>query len=263
MPSRPAAAGAALALGALLAALVPAPAAAVEEGGLLRLAHLSPDTAEVDVVVAADAGGSFELTDVGYGVVSAYQELEPGGYTISMIPAGTDPASAPPVISAAIDVTAGRALTVAAYGPNDALQASVFEDDLTPPAEGQARVRVLQASTVSDPVTVRTTAGEVLAEQADTGEASGYAALPAGTRTVELSGSGGASASADVDLAAGTVSTLLVLDTADGGLTATAVVDSAATAQRPIGGVDTGGGWLAQAESAPSLAVPRGALLAV
>ena len=48
-----------------------------------------------------------------------------------------------------------------------------------------------------------------------------------------------------MDVAAGSVTTLFVLDTADGGLTILPILDSAAAAVVPVGGVQTGGGWLA------------------
>ena len=61
---------------------------------------------------------------------------------------------------------------------------------------------------------------------------------------------------ASVDLAAGSVTTLFVLDTASGGLTILPILDSAATPVAPGGGVQTGGGWLARAHDEPHALTP-------
>lgn len=233
--------GGGLALGAATSASA-APAA----DGWTRVAHLSPDTKGVDVRLTALAGGDvlYELDDVGYGDVSPYLAMPTGTYVISMVPTGADPASTP-VVSASIDVAAGQPLTVAAYGTNDALKTAVYSDDLTNPADGSARVRVIQASTVASSVDIATTTGLQVAEGATTGAATGYATVPAGPWTLDLSGD--ASGQADIALGSGTVNSLLVLDTADGGTTLKTVVDAAAPGTAPAAdqGIDTGGGWLA------------------
>ncbi|WP_312168803.1 DUF4397 domain-containing protein, partial [Microbacterium sp.] len=87
------------------------------------------------------------------GDVSAYQELPEGSYTVSMVPAGASGSSVP-VISETVKVESGTATTVAAYGPTDDLQVRAFDDDLTEPAAGAARIRLIQASTVTPEVDV-------------------------------------------------------------------------------------------------------------
>lgn len=217
----------------------PAPTAA---DGWARVAHLSPDTKAVDVELTALAGGAvlYELEDVAYGQVSDYLTLPAGTYVVSMVPSdapeGTDPA-----IEQSLTVAPGEPVTVAAYGRNADLRTAVYEDDLTSPADGESRIRVVQASTVADSVDVTTSTGTVVTEDATTGAATGYATVPAGTWTLELGGD--ASGSAQVDLAGGTVSTLLVLDTADRAQTVAVVLDAAAPGATPADGVDTGGGW--------------------
>lgn len=239
--------GLALAGGTAAQADVAAPAPA-ETGtdGWARVAHLSPDTKAVDVELTALAGGAvlYELEDVAYGQVSDYLTLPAGTYVVSMVasdaPEGTDPA-----IEQSLTVTPGEPMTVAAYGRNAELRTAVYQDDLTNPADGESRIRVVQASTVADSVDVTTSTGTVVTEGATTGAATGYATVPAGTWTLELGGD--ASGSAQVDLAGGTVSTLLVLDTADQAQTVAVVLDAAAPGTTPAEGVDTGGGWGAAA----------------
>lgn len=239
-----------------------APTAAAASTGWLRLGHLSPDTKSVDVRVSALSGGStqFELDGVGYGDVSSYQSLPAGSYTVSMVPAGASGSSVP-MISQTIMVEAGTATTVAAYGPTDDLQVRAFDDDLTEPSTGSARIRLIQASTITPEVDVKTDQGDPIAESAKAGSATGYAEIPAGDWTLDLTGKG-VSDTADVSVAPGSVTTLFVLDTSSGGLTILPVLDSAAVGDSPDGGVDTGGGYLASSDAGSSSAAKlRGATL--
>ena len=66
------------------------PGAGAADGGMLRLAHLSPDTPPVDVYVesVSDPAAKLTLRGVGYGAVSDYQSVAPGSYTVSMRQAG-------------------------------------------------------------------------------------------------------------------------------------------------------------------------------
>jgi hypothetical protein len=253
---------AALATGAtavLVAVAVPLPAGATtadsaavstavgDSTGWLRLGHLSPDTKSVDVRVSALSGGStvFELDGVAYGDVSTYQSLPAGSYTVSMVPAGASGSSVP-VISETVTISADTATTVAAYGPTADLQVRAFEDDLTQPGSGSARIRLIQASTLTSEVDVSTSTGDSIAQDAKAGSATGYAEIPAGDWSLELTGKG-VSDTAEVSVDPGSVTTLFVLDTSSGGLTILPVLDSAAVGAAPDGGVDTGGGYLASA----------------
>lgn len=217
--------------------------------GWIRVGHLSADTKTVDVKLSALAGGAtvFELDDVAYGQVSPYTDLAAGTYVVSMVPAGS-PDTTKPVISTNVTIAAGEAATVAAYGPNKDLQTKVFEDDLTGPTEGAARIRLIQASTEVKSVDVSTSTGMPIAKGATTGTATGYASVPAGPWALELTG-GKQQAEASVNLAPGTVSTLFVLDNASGGVTLMPVLDSSAAGDAPEGPVETGGGGLAKQES--------------
>lgn len=255
-------AGAAGAAALLTAAFVPGPAvassapatdttaassAAGDTAGWLRLGHLSPDTKSVDVRVSAISGGStlFELEGVGYGDVSAYESLPEGSYTVSMVPAGASGSSVP-VVSETVEIAADTATTVAAYGPTDQLQVRAFDDDLTQPAAESARIRLIQASTITPEVDVATTDGQPIAENAKAGSATRYAEIPAGDWSLRLTGED-VSDTVDVTVKPGSVTTLFVLDTAEGGLTILPVLDSASVGDVPEGGIDTGGGYGANA----------------
>lgn len=217
---------------------------ATGETGWLRLGHFSPDTKAVDVRVTALSGGSvvLDLADVAYGDISPYQALGEGKYTIAMIPADSDDWSKV-AISDTVTISPAKATTVAAYGPTATLQLRAFPDDLTSPSAGNARIRVIQASTLTPTVDVQTSTGLAIAKNARPGSATAYTEVPAGVWNLKLSGAA-VSGTADVTVAAGSVNTLFVLDNASGGLTILPILDSAATPVTPVGGVQTGGGWL-------------------
>ncbi|GAA4670345.1 DUF4397 domain-containing protein [Frondihabitans cladoniiphilus] len=214
--------------------------------GWVRVGHLSPDTKSVDVRLTAFSGGQvvYELDNVTYGQVSPYKELPVGSYTVAMTAAGASP-TAKPLIGASITVASGKPITVVAYGKNSNLKTTVFEDDLTPPAADQSRIRLVQAATVVKDVSVATSTGSVLAKDAPYGSASGYASVGAGPWTLDLTSSTNKKikSAVDVNLASGSITTLFVLDNASGGVTIVPVVDSAATTTTPVGGVQTGGGY--------------------
>ena len=234
--------------------------AAPADAGWLRLGHFSPDTKAVDVRVSALRGGSvlLELSDVGYGDISPYQQLPAGAYAVSMIAAGTDDWTKL-AISDTVTVRPVTATTVAAYGPNTSLRVRAFTDDLASPVAGGARIRVIQASTTSTAVDVETSTGASIVRAARAGSASGYVEIPAGATTLRMTARGVAD-EVDVDIQAGTVTTRFVLDTADGKLTIIPVLDSAAPAAVPREGVQTGGGGMATKDRT---ATPRGGVLPI
>ncbi|MHA7282195.1 DUF4397 domain-containing protein [Arthrobacter sp. TMS2-4] len=209
--------------------------------GWARVAHLSPDTGSFDATLTAVAGGQapVDLEDLAYGDVSDYLRLPAGAYAVDLTPAdSTD--DAVPELNQLITVEEGQPLTLAVLGTNEELTARVVRDDLTPPADGQARVRVIQASTLAETVDIKTDSGtKTLTAGTKSGEVTGYATVEAGLWDLQVFG-GSLASTEEVDLAAGTVNTLLVLDNASGELTVKAVSDVGAVAATPVGGTNTG-----------------------
>lgn len=234
----------ALIVGAVLAVAGSNSASASEQTqtpqGWARVAHLSPDTKSVDVALTAVSGGQvlFDLEDVAYGDVSDYLRLPVGAYVVDMTPTGSADDTAP-ALSQLIDVKDGQPVTLAVLGTNADLTAKVVTDDLTPPADGQARVRVVQASTVADTVDIQTIMGETIAAGVKSGEVTGYATVEDGPWDLQLFADSQKS-EASIDLVSGSVNTLLVLDNASGGLTVKAISDSGSVTETPVGGTNTG-----------------------
>lgn len=228
------------------------------EQGWVRLAHFSPDTPAVDVSLTAfsDSQSMLALSDVAYGDISAYERVPAGTYTASMLPAGGSP-GATPVVTQAVTVEAGTAYTVAAVGKNIDLTGTVFTDDLTAPADGQSRIRLVQASVSSPEVTVQAAGGPLIAQDAAFGTATGYAAIAPGVWTIQLTGASGEPTTTEVTVQPGTVSTLIVLDRGDD-LSIEATIDSSSVgATTPAGGVETGGGSAATSViDGPSIGAP-------
>jgi hypothetical protein len=239
---------------AVLAALG-LPAAWAADDGMIRLAHLSPDSPSVDVYVdnVADPGARITLTGVGYGSVSPYQSLPPGTYTVSFRAAGADPAS-PPKLSTTADVGPGTARTVAGVGLFANLSLAVLDDDLSLPPAGSARVRVISAAATAPSVDV-SVGGTTLASGLAMGKAGDYVDIPGGQTTLRITPQGSPPAEVPVTVDAGSVYSVLVLDQQGGGLTVTPVLDAASMPTVPAGGVETGAGGTAEAPVSAPVAV--------
>src|SRR5215469_3949212 len=239
-------------IGTLAAFTLVAPAASAQSAGdgYVRLAHLSPNTPAVDVYLYSfgDSTAQLVLRHVAYGTVSPFEQLAAGEYTVAMRQAGAA-ASTQPVLSTTVNVMAGDAYTVAGMGPASGLRLEVFNDPLTTPP-GSALVQVIQASLQQDSVSV--TAGNTqLASALPFGQATAFVAAPAGTWTVRVTGPS-ETASEQVNLAAGTVQTLVVLD-GQNGLTIDLLLDAAGSAVAPTSGVQTGLGGTAARPGRPLL----------
>jgi Domain of unknown function (DUF4397) len=218
--------------------------------GWVRLAHLSPNTPAVDVYLYSYGMPNAEIVlhHVSYGTVSPYEKVAHGEYTVAMRAAGAAP-STKPVLSTNLMVHPGHAYTVAGMGPEKELRLQVLDDRLSTP-KGKSLVRVIQASLKEHRVTVR--AGHrLLAHDLAFASVTGYTAGRPGSVPVHAAG-GSENWSGTVDLTAGSIHTLVVLDTASG-LEVTSLMDAAGSGAMPAGGAGTGLGGTAPRPPAPAL----------
>jgi hypothetical protein len=236
-------------------------AQAADEGqsGLLRLAHLSPDTPAVDVYVdsVSDPDTGIVLTGVSYGAISDYQDLPPGEYTVSMREAGAEE-SAPPVLSTTVEITQDSARTVAGVGLFADLGLEIIDDALDTPPQGEARVRVLAGAANADTLDVALQDGTEIASQLEFATTSEYVDVPAGPTGLQVAAEGGEPTDLPVDLAPGAVYSLVVLDDTEG-LTVQPVLDAASPGVVPQGGVETGAGGASDSGSLGLVALGAGA----
>ncbi|HEY0936274.1 MAG TPA: DUF4397 domain-containing protein, partial [Trebonia sp.] len=201
-----------------------------------------PNTPEVDVYLYSFGNPTAQqvLHHVGYGVVSGYEALPVGDYTVAMRAAGAA-ATSKPVLSASLDIAAGGAYTVAGLGPESGLRLQVLKDKLTPPA-GKVLVRVIQASLKQHDVTV-TWNGKAAVSNLAFGSVSSYETVSPATASLHIAGEGAASVS-KITLAPGSVHTLVVLDGAKG-LVIDNFLDADGSSANPVGGAATGFGGTA------------------
>jgi hypothetical protein len=255
-----------LALGAVLtavlgfaaAAAVPAMAAT---SGFVRCANLSPGNPAVDIYLLpfGNASNPTVLKHVTYGDVSSYMAVPSGEYTVAMRAVGAS-ASSPPIVSTNFMVSGGTNYTVASLGPAAARRLEVLHDAMAAP-QGHALVRVIQASLKQDQVTV-TDAGRILAQQLAFGAVTSYLSVAPGAQNVQISASGQQTAMSE-SLAAGSVHTIVVLDSSSG-LKVDTLTDAVASTDTPAGGAAAGFGGMAPpapAGSAPWLATLAAGLL--
>jgi uncharacterized protein DUF4397 len=232
---------------------VPATAGATDPVGYVRLAHLSPDTPEVDVYLAKVGDSSFAqqvFPGVGYGIMSKYLPLPVGIYAVAMRQHGA-PASDPPVLTTQVTVEAGNAYTVAGVGKFADLGLKVLDDDLSRPAEGRAKVRVIQASVTAPVLDVSLANGTPIATGVQFATTTPYQVVSPGSWTLRLTPAGSSTArTVSANLGAGSVYSLLVLD-APNGLKAELRTDARGGSAVPDGGIETGVGGAAGVSGTP------------
>jgi Domain of unknown function (DUF4397) len=231
-----------LGLAGTLAAAAPAHAEA--SVGYVRLAHLSPDTPKVDVYLSKVGDASFAqqvFQHVGYGLMSKYLPLPVGTYAVAMRTEGA-PESDPPVLTTQVTVQDGAAYTVAGVGKFSGLGLKVFNDDLARPADGKAKVRVIQASVNAPVLDVELADGTPVAKGVSFATTTNYQVVNPGTWTLKLKPNGTSVATTlGCDLAGGSVYSLLVLD-GPNGLSLELRADARGGTTVPDGGVEAGAG---------------------
>ncbi|MEV6635614.1 DUF4397 domain-containing protein [Actinoplanes sp. NPDC051470] len=238
------------------------PAAAADDG-YVRLAHLSPDTPQVDVYLKAASGGKEQtFPGVGYGIMSPYLRLPTGTYSVAMRKAGASPKTKP-VLTTQVSVESGQAYTVAGVGRYADLGLRVLQDDLKLPKPGESKVRIIQASVRAPVLDVGVNDGPKIADGVQFATTTDYRQVKPGKWTVKVQPSGGGrSSSLPCTLGAGSVYSLLVLDAKGGGLKPELHIDAGGQGQVPQGGVATGVGGT-QPESPMPMALTVAGVAAV
>jgi Domain of unknown function (DUF4397) len=229
-----------LGLALLIALTLAVPPAFAQSGGgqaQVRVAHLSPDAPNVDVSVNGEPVAA--LQNVPYGTISPYLPLPAGSQRVTVYPAGDN---SRPVIDTPVDLAAGGAYTIGAVGlvSDGSLRAQVYQDDLTPPAQGNSKLRVVHASPDAGPVDVVPAGGAPLVSGLQFPNASPYAQVPAGTYTLNVNAAGTDTTAISVPnatVASGGVYSAFAVGTASAGsLDVIVVQDNAGTEALPSTG---------------------------
>jgi hypothetical protein len=232
---------AAVATLAVGASVAPSAASAAPSGdGYVRLAHLSPDTPDVDVYLDSLSHKMKEMVfpGVGYGTVSSYLTLPSGTYAVSMRAKGAKP-STKPILTLNVPVQSGHAYTVAGVGSHADLGLRIIHDDLTSPLNGTATVRVVQASIQAPVLNVQIEGGSTIAKNVAFATTTSYRSVKPGKLTLQVGPPGGTMVPLPVTLHADSVYSILVLD-GQSSLKAQLRLDATRNGVVPAGPVETG-----------------------
>lgn len=136
-----------------------------------------------------------------------------------------------PVVEGEVELAAGTFHTVIVSGPDTEVEVHVFEDDLSAPDPGTARLRLVHVAPDLGAVQLLASDGSPIVDGLAHGEASAYAAADAGLHdlTVRVADSGTDLLTAtDLELADGHVYTSFLMGRADGdiGLTMLTALDA-------------------------------------
>jgi hypothetical protein len=233
----------------LVLALVGAvPSAAAQGTGWIRWGNWSPSAPDFDIYLNSFGGssGPTVIKHVRYGHVSSYMALPTGQYTIAMRDSGAA-ATAPPTLSASVQVTAGTAYTIVSMGPASHLGVQVLKQTMQS-SPGKALVRVVQESVQQHRVTV-TAGSRRLGGPLQLGSYTGFLSLSPGWQAIRAAGYS-ENTTKRVFLPPNTIHTLVVLDKQDkqGGLRIHSLKDAVGNRAMPAGGAATGlGGTAPQA----------------
>lgn len=225
------------------AALSSAPPAEAATGTYVRLAQLTdvmPDT-ELVISSVADPRRSVTIAGTGYGSVSAYRRVEAGDYVVAVRSKGTDK---PALVSTTLNAMVGESYTLGAVGDKEPSGLKIFTDDLTPPAAGRAKMRVIDAAPPAPVLDVRGPGDAPFALGLAHGTASGYREVMAGTVLLAAGPPGAPAADLPITVGANQVVSV-VLVSRGGAIDSRVQVDAAGPTTVPPGPVDAGYGGTA------------------
>jgi len=159
------------------------PAAAQTDAARVRVVHAAEQVPAVDVFL----DGKAVLENVGFVSVSNYLEVPAGAHKVALAPTGQGEAEA--LITKDVTVEAGKAYTVAGLGRDDA-RLEVYNDDLSVPEAGKARVRTIHTLPDAPSVDVEVIGGPTIFENITFPNASDYAEIDVGTYSLQLVANG-------------------------------------------------------------------------
>jgi hypothetical protein len=219
-------------LAATLAALVLATAACSDDNNSpssnaqVRVVHGSPDAPAVEVLV----DNASVLDSVAYLDASGYLTVPSGTRNVKVNVYGTTTT----VINANVAVAKDAAYTVIATNVVASIEPLVLTDDLTPPAAGNIKLRLVHGAPSVDLVDIYITApGADISglspnlSDVDFKQNSGYLEVPAGSYQVRITPAGSKTVVIDTGalaLAAGQIRTGIAVEAAGGGAPFTALL---------------------------------------
>jgi hypothetical protein len=182
----------------------------VDARAKLRAVHASPNAPNVDILL----DNAVVAPNVPFKAVFGFADVPSGARNVKVNAAGT----ATTVINVTPTLVAGRAYTAYAVGFLANIEALLAEDNLTPPASGAVKIRVIHGSPDAPNVDVLANDNRVLTNVPFKG-ISDYLTVPAGTYTfkVNVTGTTTTATQATVNLDGGRVYTALAIGSAAAG----------------------------------------------
>jgi len=150
----------------------------IEESSNVKVVHASPDAPSVDLVV----DGTVAASNLAFPNNTGYLEVPAGMRNVSVNVAGTSNS----VINADLTIVSGNAYSVFAVDSVSKISAIVIEDDLTPPAAGNAHVRFVHLSPNAPAVDITLTDGTVVFGNRAFKEYTDFTPLPAGSYDLQV-----------------------------------------------------------------------------
>lgn len=189
-----------------------------------------------------------------FGEATGFVGLPEGTHRIRVV--SNDGTIDEPILDAEIDIRAGEAVEVVLTGEIDSLSLKVYRTSLAPLPAEQTRLRLIHAVQDSDAIDVVMADGATLFESVDYGDASTYAALPAGVAAIEIRVAGEDEALVpltELALVAGMVYDVVVVGSINGpaGI-ALSVLESPSVSTMEQEGIQPAGG-----DAAPPVASPE------
>lgn len=192
----------------------------------VRVVHAVPDAPAVDVQV----DGKTVITALAYGDASAYYNVARGTRTLAINETGT----ANSVLTTSATFKKDSSYTIIATNLLASPQALILQDDLSSPAAGNSRVRLVHGAPSAGLVDIYVTApGADISAISPTfsnvafASNTGYNELPAGNYQVRVTAAGSKTVAIDtgtLTLVAGETATAVALDDVGGGSPFSAVV---------------------------------------
>ena len=192
----------------------------------VRVVHASPDAPNVDVLV----DNAVVLSNVPFKAASNFLAVPAGSRNVKVRAAGTSTT----VIDANAPLTADKAYTIIATGRVASIAPLVLEDNLTNPAAGNIKLRLVHGSPTAGNVDIYVTApGADINTATPTvpnvafRAASGYLEVPAGTYRVRITPVGSKTVAIDVNnvtLTSGQIRTAVAVDAVGGGTPLSAIL---------------------------------------
>ena len=215
------------------------------EQAQVRVAHLSPDATNVDVYVNGEPVAG--LKNVAFKTVSEYLALPAGTQNIEIYSAGQ---SSDPILQTNVELQSGAAYTVGVVGliSDDSIATKVYNDEVSIPASGKAKLRVIHAAPDVGSVDIAPEDGPELFTALGFPNATKYVEVPVGKYTLEARAEGTNQVvftAPDVSLVDGTVySAFAVGKVGDNSIDIVLTDDASDAARQKVGDTVPGTGGL-------------------